>query len=402
MTDRDDILRKIRALLLKTVANGCSMEEALAAHAKARKLIDEYEVSHEELYGAKPRQQQRAEPEPEAEPESERAAEETERAYSHNAKDLDFRSRTARLANALYRTFSGLAVALLLAAVVLSCFAWIDWYTDEQYDWYDAVAGITICILFGGGFVAAWLVGRAFHYVLGGDAYALWERALIARARHSPEFRKICGSVALLFVGGVAWLTLDGRHQEALRKQQYEQQRQAEERREAQREEVERLAAIAAQRAAAEREAVAEHAAVILATDLSFSNVTLRSRPTGTDVYGRPLTRDQMDELPILSGTITNYSGQTLRYLVIEMTLKDCTVGYGSDECKVVGQQIIKPTVNIPPNQTRTFNEGGLSLSLPQRDTRRQRFLSWRIITASSCSQENLSEHRCANKTAAE
>ena len=49
MTDRDIVLRKIRALLQKTIANGCPVEEAMAAHAKAQILIDKYQVSHEEL-----------------------------------------------------------------------------------------------------------------------------------------------------------------------------------------------------------------------------------------------------------------------------------------------------------------------------------------------------------------
>jgi hypothetical protein len=67
-TDREKLLRKIRALLAKTVATGCPVEEALAAHAKAQALIDEYQVSHEELYGTGPGGRWRqAEPEP-AEP----------------------------------------------------------------------------------------------------------------------------------------------------------------------------------------------------------------------------------------------------------------------------------------------------------------------------------------------
>ena len=74
MTDRDQVLRKIRALLQKTVANGCPVEEALAAHAKAQALIDEYQVSHEELYGTGPGGRwQKAEPEP-AEPKQQQQA----------------------------------------------------------------------------------------------------------------------------------------------------------------------------------------------------------------------------------------------------------------------------------------------------------------------------------------
>src|SRR5215831_16815768 len=76
MTDRDRVLRTIRALLQKTVANGCPVEEALAAHAKAQALIDKYQVSHEELYGTGPGpRSRRPEPEPEPEPESESESE---------------------------------------------------------------------------------------------------------------------------------------------------------------------------------------------------------------------------------------------------------------------------------------------------------------------------------------
>jgi hypothetical protein len=65
-TDREKLLRKIRALLAKTVATGCPVEEALAAHAKAQALIDGYQVSHEELYSTGPGGRWRqAEPEPE-------------------------------------------------------------------------------------------------------------------------------------------------------------------------------------------------------------------------------------------------------------------------------------------------------------------------------------------------
>ena len=46
---REALLDKIRALLSKTVANGCTQEEALAALAKARAMMDVYEVSDDEL-----------------------------------------------------------------------------------------------------------------------------------------------------------------------------------------------------------------------------------------------------------------------------------------------------------------------------------------------------------------
>lgn len=50
MTDnRESLLDKIRALLSKTVANGCTEAEAMAALAKARAMMDAHEVSDAEL-----------------------------------------------------------------------------------------------------------------------------------------------------------------------------------------------------------------------------------------------------------------------------------------------------------------------------------------------------------------
>jgi hypothetical protein len=48
-TERDKLLDKIRALLSKTIENGCTHEEAMAALAKAQSMMDAYEVSDEEL-----------------------------------------------------------------------------------------------------------------------------------------------------------------------------------------------------------------------------------------------------------------------------------------------------------------------------------------------------------------
>jgi hypothetical protein len=49
MTDREKILRRIKALLDKTVASGCPVDEALAALNKAKVMIDEYGVTDAEL-----------------------------------------------------------------------------------------------------------------------------------------------------------------------------------------------------------------------------------------------------------------------------------------------------------------------------------------------------------------
>jgi hypothetical protein len=295
--------------------------------------------------------------------------------YCAQRKKVKGRSTVARLGNELYWAFSGVAGVLLLVAAVFILSA-----TDNG-------ALIFACVRFVIPASITWLIGRACHYFLEGDASALWERALIDHARRSPQFRKLYGTIALLIVSDIAFVILDVQRQEALRKQQYEQLRQA---------------AIAAQQAAAQHEAAAERAATISATDLTFGNVAVRPRLTGNDAFGRPFTQDQMDEFPILSGTITNHSGQTLRYLEFEVTMKDCPVAYGSDECKVVGHERMKPTVDIPPTQTGAFSGDVGFLQMPHRDPQHQRFFSWRIVSASSCSQETLSAHQCANKTAAE
>src|SRR5258708_24687890 len=48
-TEREKLLDKVKALLSKTVENGCTEEEALAALAKARAWIDAFEITDSEL-----------------------------------------------------------------------------------------------------------------------------------------------------------------------------------------------------------------------------------------------------------------------------------------------------------------------------------------------------------------
>ena len=48
-TERTRLLDKVRALLSKTMGAGCTEAEALSALAKARAMIDAYEISDEEL-----------------------------------------------------------------------------------------------------------------------------------------------------------------------------------------------------------------------------------------------------------------------------------------------------------------------------------------------------------------
>lgn len=49
MENRESLLHKIRSLLAKTMENGCTEAEALAALARARAMMDAYEVTDEEL-----------------------------------------------------------------------------------------------------------------------------------------------------------------------------------------------------------------------------------------------------------------------------------------------------------------------------------------------------------------
>lgn len=81
-------------------------------------------------------------------------------------------------------------------------------------------------------------------------------------------------------------------------------------------------------------------------------------------------------------------------YLEFEVTLKDCPVGNATDQCQVVGQRSEKPRVEIPPNQKRIFTALQYFPNLPL--IQGQRFFSWRIAAASSCSQDNLKAHQCA------
>jgi hypothetical protein len=49
MTNRDNLLDKIRALMAKTTENGCTEYEAMAALDKARAMMDAYEVTEADL-----------------------------------------------------------------------------------------------------------------------------------------------------------------------------------------------------------------------------------------------------------------------------------------------------------------------------------------------------------------
>jgi hypothetical protein len=45
--NRDNLIQQIRALMNKTVTNGCTEPEALAALDKARAMMDAYEVTED-------------------------------------------------------------------------------------------------------------------------------------------------------------------------------------------------------------------------------------------------------------------------------------------------------------------------------------------------------------------
>jgi len=51
--NREALLNKVRALLAKTITNGCTQPEALTALAKARAMMDAYEITEEDLRLAK-------------------------------------------------------------------------------------------------------------------------------------------------------------------------------------------------------------------------------------------------------------------------------------------------------------------------------------------------------------
>ena len=284
----------------------------------------------------------------------------------------------ARLGNALHWAFSGVAVLLLLCAVMTI------WGNP------DPTGSILFVFMFlGVPALLAWLVGRGCHYVLGGDASALWERALIARARRSPGFRKVCISIVLLAVVSVALSILDAKDREARREQQYEQQRQAEERQaaeqrqaaerqaaerqqrmaeasrqEAARAAAERTAAIAAER---ERKAAALRATTINAAALTI-NTSVKIHPWGA----------------YLSGTIVNNSNQTLRAVEFEVTWKDCL----QPQCRITLQQNVKFNVNIPPSQQRDFRNQLLVSSSSSEDREYKdlpKYSSWSLVTASAC-----------------
>lgn len=48
-TRREDIVRKVKALLAKTVENGCSEDEAMSAAELAGALMEEYDVAYEDI-----------------------------------------------------------------------------------------------------------------------------------------------------------------------------------------------------------------------------------------------------------------------------------------------------------------------------------------------------------------
>jgi hypothetical protein len=85
--------------------------------------------------------------------------------------------------------------------------------------------------------------------------------------------------------------------------------------------------------------------------------------------------------------TITNHSKATLEEITLEVTMKDCPLGYNpamansADHCVVVGQQSKGVDVFIPPGQARGFHSrmNLHDVSLPPQS---RRFFLWRIVSA--------------------
>jgi hypothetical protein len=53
MTNRNSIIEKIKALLAKTTANGCTEAEMLAALDRAAAMMDAYDITDEEVQATK-------------------------------------------------------------------------------------------------------------------------------------------------------------------------------------------------------------------------------------------------------------------------------------------------------------------------------------------------------------
>lgn len=51
--NHEKVIAKIRALMAKTVENGCTEEEAMAAAMKASALIDKYDIEYKDVHGEK-------------------------------------------------------------------------------------------------------------------------------------------------------------------------------------------------------------------------------------------------------------------------------------------------------------------------------------------------------------
>lgn len=277
----------------------------------------------------------------------------------------------ARLGNVLYWAFSSLAVFLLFIP------AWL--LQNQSYGQYDISF---LWMFFGSLALLSWFFGRACHYVLGGDALALWERALIAPARRcltgsrlgdtpqSPGVR-VFGIVALIGAVGLVLLTSYANHGSAQLGQQDNQPFE-----------------------------VGQRKAAIPTTDLLVSDVILRNGDT--QISAAQLTGVFLRSNVRLGGTIANGSGRTLRRVSFEVTVKDCppghstasgpwqrsetTASYGAspaDPCRIVGQESTAAEVDIPPDQTRAFESSTMDFKgVPPVDPKRLRVASWRILSA--------------------
>ncbi len=74
------------------------------------------------------------------------------------------------------------------------------------------------------------------------------------------------------------------------------------------------------------------------------------------------------------TGRISNQSETTIRQVTIQVTLKDCDDASAEDaSCSIIGEELARVTVTIPPGQARDFSDNVyLGSSKPKRHARWQ------------------------------
>ena len=210
----------------------------------------------------------------------------------------------------------------------------------------DPLAAVLFGALFGVSALLFWLIGRACHYVLGGDASALWERALLARARRSATFRNSFAVIALIGIGMLGYGVWSKQVRDRMATPQ-----------------------------ATPSTTAPPPAAAITAADLSLTDVTLGYL---NDNYG-------------LHGTITNNSKRPLASLIFQVTMEDCPSGLKlpsgwteippSSTCRIVGKEQTTADADVPGGQARTFDAPLTFAHMPPVDPKRPRTWTWKIVS---------------------